>query len=164
MTETTFSRVTDYNRMGDLFHFTLEYDLLDRTFYGQVNMVVDFINLMKGAHLYVAMQEGEVVGYSWLNMFTGRAAAFHICLFPTAQDKQSIGREFLKYILHYQDESGYYVDCLIGLVPNNYQHVRNFVERIGMRSAGYIPHAVEPGRGAINLLIYTVTREDIKEK
>ena len=148
----------------ELFNLTVDHGLLDITFHGTVITLYGFLEALNDAHVYVALEEGELVGFSWINMFTGKAAAVHVCLFPTARDKQGLGRAFFKYVLCTQDEQGeYYRDCLIGLVPDNYHHVRDFVRRIGMRSAGYVPHAVEAGRGSVNLLIYTITREDIEE-
>jgi len=161
-----FSIVTDTEQQKQLFGLTREYGLLMRTFYGGIWREGQFIDLMKSAHLYVVMYEQEVVGYSWVNMFNGRSAVLHVCLFPSAPRGRRIemGKAFLKYLLFSKDENGeYYRDSLVGLVPETHRHVEIFGLSIGMNHIGCIPAGVNIMGEAVDLAILTVTREDLME-
>ncbi len=162
-----FDIVKSKEHMAELFGLTREHRLLASTFYGSAYYSEDFIKLMEDAQLYILMCDEELVGYSWLNMFSGRSAAVHVCLFPTAPKpiRARLGSAFLKYLFSMKDNKGRNCfDSLVGLVPETHKHVEIFALSIGMNYQCIIPSGMTVMGEVVDLAILTVTREDLTEE
>lgn len=147
----------DYMRMIELYDLTKDHGLLGLTFHGQVKTADAFLRVMEGAYLYAVIQDGEVVGYAWLNRFSGRAACSHLCLFHTAHDKVGLGRAFTKMVF----DAGH-ITTLIGLAPATYYHAAAYALRIGYHYRTTIEDAVEVNGEVTDMDIY-VLHNDNKE-
>lgn len=148
-----------------LFTLTESYELLETTFYGGgVETFEDFQELMSNAHVYGIVHDGELVGFTWINMWMGRSAAVHVCLWPTA-DREHIapmGRAFLQHVLNLKKNGAYYRDSLFGLTPASYHNVIQYALAIGMVWQAEIPDAAVVKGEAVPMTLLTVTREDVK--
>lgn len=158
-----FPQLTKREQFIELFELTEAHKLLGRTFQGNVSTAEECVALLQSAHVFGIIFEDELVGFSWINMFLGRAAAVHICLWPTApkEHRVQMGQDFLSYILHMpaKDED-YYVDCLFGLVPETHDYVGRYAEKLGMKYQARIPYAATVMGETVSLAIYTVTRDE----
>ena len=150
-------------QMQTLYDLTLAHGLIERTFHnGDVQSYIDFKDVMEDAHIFGTICDGELVGFAWVNTWTGRSAAVHVCLWPTAPREAiaEMGRKFLKHILTMKD--GEYRDSLFGMTPETYHSTRRYAEDIGMRRAGIIPAGAVIDGEPVGLAIYTIVRKDVE--
>ena len=137
-----------------LFTLTESYELLETTFYGGgVETFEEFQKALSNAHVYGVVHDDELVGFTWLNMWMGRSAAVHVCLWPTADREHivPIGRAFLQHVLNLKNNGAYYRDSLFGLTPANYHNVVKYAQDIGM-----IFHAEIPGAAIVRVEVISV--------
>lgn len=154
------------NSPGDLrtlYDLTVLHNLLEKTFYnGGVETLMDFQFNMQDAHVYGAIYNHELVGFAWLNMWTGASAAVHICLWPTAPREEivALGSLFLKHIFHLN--GGEYRASLFGLTPVSYKNVIRYAELIGMTLEAGIPSGANVQGVSEDLVLLTVTKDEVK--
>lgn len=150
--------------MEELYRLTLNYDLLERTFYTKLSLA-EFLELMQKAHLYAVEHDRELVGYTWLNMFWGNSAAVHVCLFPvvSARAKIQAAKEFCRFVLCARLGKQFYKDSLVALVPETHKHVMSYAMATGLRYLGAIPKGVTVMGEYVDLSIFIIERTDLEE-
>lgn len=143
--------------------------LLRSTFYNVPDVEDNFVSFAKSLSdaLVVAVLDGngsdEIIhGFGWLNLWTGAAAAAHVCLFPVIDThvKVSIGRAFIDWVFYTLQLAGGepYRLGLFGLTPESYTHAIRFAENIGMRKIGTIPSGAKTAKGVEDLVVLTIRR------
>lgn len=124
----------------------------------------EFLEAMKhGAHnLFVVMVDGQKAGIVWLNMFEGRFARCHWCVFSPYWGKESveIGKESLRLVMNMKDREGIFMlDMLLGIVPSMNRLAINYCEKCGGIIQGEIPYlSMWQGNSVPGTIIY-YTRE-----
>lgn len=158
-----FRRVELPEPLATLFFITRVEGLVEQTFYdGSVTCEQDFVELMEDAHCFGVYLDNKIVGFTWLNGWMGRSAAAHVCMWPGAgKHTVPMGRDFLRYALTAQDDTGYYRDSLIGLTPATHRHAVIFSKWIGFKHAATLPHAAVVNGKTTDLVVSTVTRQDL---
>lgn len=162
---TYFPVISNGGQLKDLYRLTKAHGLLTMTFHGKVRSMKDFTSALDGAYIYGIEQEAEIVGFSWLNNWTGRAAAVHVCLWPTAKGRLTLGREFVEHVLSQKTVSGKpWLDALYGPIPESFTHAIAFALSVGLKDVGTIPCGVELGGKVENLRLFAITRAEIEEE
>ena len=159
----SFPPFIGHDQMRTLYDLTLAHGLIEQTFHdGSVQNFNDFAEIMDDAHVYGTICDGELVGFTWVNSWTGKSAAVHVCLWPTAPREVIVemGRKFLRHLLTMKD--GEYRDSLYGLTPVTHGNVCEYAKAIGMEEVGVIPAAAVVDGEAVGLTLLTVTRKDVE--
>jgi hypothetical protein len=158
-----FKHVKDAATLAVLYEMARDHDVADRTFYdGSVQSAQDFITLAKQSQVFGVYLDRKIVGFGLLSNWSGRAVSVHVCLFPTARLRTTeLGRDFLRFVLCGSRE---HYDCIFGLTPATHRHALIYAKRIGMKRAGVIYHGAQVGDQVTDLIITTVTRDDLGER
>lgn len=127
----------------------------DTVFYdGKIQDAFDFIEMMKSINnlAVIVLSDEDISGIAWINSLSDNRAFAHFAFFKKVWGRtEEIGKELLSYWLSIPGQSGYLLDIIMGLVPSFNTRAHQFVERLGLKRLGEIPHIVrvhgnkEPG-------------------
>lgn len=156
---TEFNLVTDKDQMGELFWLTEQYGLLELTFYKDMT-TDEFVEHMQKAWLYAVIVDKEVVGYTWLNQFSGLSAQVHVCLFPSApaRVKLKASKLFCSFIFKHTR-----IVSLVGLIPATHPHAFKYAMWTGFNLLGSVPGGIEVTGDAIDLYVLVIEQTDLEE-
>lgn len=153
--------------MKRLYEKTVEDGSHKVVFYeGTISNSDEFLAAMKslGTLFYVVMDEGEPVGYTWLNRFENHTARNHFCGFKEIWGRGvEIGTEAISQLICMKDKNGNYIfDLFTGFVPEWNEFAISFMFACGAKSAGIIPNAVwnNEKQKSENAIFFYYTRGD----
>jgi len=154
-----FILVDDREQIGELFWLTEHYGLLELTFYKGMTSD-EFGEHMASSHLYAVAANKEIVGYTWLNQFTGLSAQVHVCLFPTASAKVKLkaSKQFCSFIFKHS-----HLECLVGLIPETHSHAFKYAMWTGFNMLGVIPCGITVMNQAVDLYVLVIEQADLEE-
>jgi len=102
----------------------------------------DFIQLMKtpsNIPVFV-MDDGECIGFAWLNGIGRNHAYGHFCYFKN--DKFSsidFGKKVIDYWFSLSGQQGAVLDVILGAVPSFNEKASHYVQKLGFKRLGEIP-------------------------
>jgi len=147
---------TASDKVMDEIYFELVKDgTADTVFYDDsIKGPTTFIALMKNpTNLPVIVVTGnDISGVAWINSVSDNRAFAHFAFFKSVWGKtEEIGQRILEYWLAIPKGNGFLLDVVMGLVPSFNERAHKYVEKIGFKKLGEIPHLVnvhgnrEPG-------------------
>lgn len=154
-----------YRRMADI-------DRADIVFYDSAITEDDFIRLMSLKdyfHVYDGKgRSGKLMGFFWLDGFTGRSAYIHFCsLIDNGSESLMIAGSILEKLLSGRDSEGRRCFLSIrGRVPEFNRVARRFMRILGFRELGVVPKAAYSLRtgGKVDLVEGYITMEMLKKR
>ena len=143
------------NVVSEIYAELLNDGTADTVFYdGRISDQFEFIEMMKNpTNLPVIVMTGnDISGIAWINSISDNRAFAHFAFFKKVWGKtEELGQKILSYWLAIPKSNGYLLDVIMGLVPAFNERAHKYVERIGFKRLGEIPHLVnvhgnrEPG-------------------
>jgi hypothetical protein len=112
---------------------------------GHITDRESFLRYMKrpDVMMYVLIQEGDHIGFTWLDCIEDRTAYNHFCLFSPYWGKTvEIGTRALNLLMNMQNKDGYVFDLFKGTVPVWNTHAVDFALKCGGKKLGILPKAV----------------------
>lgn len=109
-----------------------------------------------------AFRGDQIIGFAWLNGFSGSHAFGHFCFLKQAWGDAALeaGRMILEYWLSFPKEDGSpLLQVLIGSVPVTNTLAIAFVHNLGFKRAGSIPkmlHNIHTGEDVSAVILYYV--------
>ena len=90
----------------------------------------------------VYTDDGEVMGFVWLNRFEHKLARIHFCSFDGFGLDEKIGAaEYVSdYVLGLKDGDGYIFDVLEGRIASGNRAAQMLVSAAGFIKTGFVPH------------------------
>lgn len=114
---------------------------------GLINDADDFIEMMQSRNNLpvIVLMDDDISGVAWLNSISDNRAFAHFAFFKKIWGKtEEVGQSLLEYWLDIPNsEGGKLFDILMGLVPSFNERAHKFVERVGFKRLGEIPHLVK---------------------
>lgn len=130
---------------------------------GRIQNVDQFIAMMKNpVNLPVFVFRGYVpIGFAWLNGCSGYHAFGHFCFMRESWGKDS--KEAAALIMHYwmsmtRDDGQPMFDVILGTVPAFNRRACDFVQAIGFKKVGEIPHMMRVHGERDNACIFYLSR------
>ncbi|BDQ36298.1 hypothetical protein SYK_06580 [Pseudodesulfovibrio nedwellii] len=120
-----------------------------------------------GCHLFIPFFDGVPVGVCWLDRFQEKWVQYHFCLFKNTWGhgkSVELGKWVLTKLLTMEDEHGYLLDMLVGILPTRHRLALRYVRKCGGQVGGLLPLGVFNGNTGQSeeATLITLTREDLR--
>lgn len=111
---------------------------------GMIKSEEDFLKLLKskGNYPVFVYADGKIQGLAWLNDLKDNHATGHFCVFRESWGKtaREMGIEVLKYWFSFKNGDKSLFDVILGVTPSEYKPAVNFINEIGFKVLGEVPH------------------------
>ena len=120
-------------------------EMVDNVFIdSQITSAAEFLQAMKYGdnHLYVIMNDADLVAIAWINRFEGKLARLHFSFIDLEyHGKVAVGKKLVGDILNVKNSKNEYVfDMLVGVVPENNKKACEYVQAVGLIKIGVLPY------------------------
>jgi hypothetical protein len=111
---------------------------------GVVKSEEDFLKLLKapGNYPVFVYVDNKIQGLAWVNDLKDNHATGHFCVFRESFGKNArdMGIEVLKYWFSFKNGDKPLFDVILGVTPSEYKFAVHFIEQIGFKILGEVPH------------------------